>query len=44
MTEQLKDYCEQEGISHDDIINAEIEQEHKETKKEVKNFKMTWTA
>lgn len=28
MTENLKDYCEQEGISHDDIINSEIEQEH----------------
>lgn len=27
----LKEYLEQEGISHDDIINEEIEQEHKET-------------
>lgn len=27
---ELKDYCEQEGISKDDIINDEIEQEHKE--------------
>lgn len=30
MTEKLKDYLEQEGISADDILNAEIEQEHKE--------------
>lgn len=26
----LKDYLEQEGITHDDVINQEIEQEHKE--------------
>ena len=32
MTQELKDYLEQEGISKDDIINAEIEQEHKEAK------------
>ncbi len=30
MTEQLKDYLEQEGITHDDVLNEEIEQEHKE--------------
>lgn len=36
MTQSLHDYCEQEGISKDDIINSEIEQEHKETKS--KNF------
>lgn len=39
MTEQLKDYCEQEGIPHDDIINAEIEQEHKEAEKRSEEFK-----
>lgn len=38
MTEQLKDYCEQEGIPHDDIINAEIEQEHKEAEKRSEEF------
>lgn len=38
MTEQLKDYCEQEGIPHDDIINAEIEQEHKENEKRSEKF------
>lgn len=38
MTEQLKDYCEQEGIPHDDIINAEIEQEHKEAEKRTEEF------
>ena len=27
---ELKEYLEQEGISHDDIINQEIEQEHAE--------------
>lgn len=32
MTQSLHDYCEQEGISKDDIINKEIEQEHKEAK------------
>lgn len=32
MTQGLHDYCEQEGISKDDIINAEIEQEHNEAK------------
>lgn len=26
----LHEYCEQEGITHDDVINEEIEQEHKE--------------
>lgn len=26
----LKDHLEQEGITHDDVINQEIEQEHKE--------------
>ena len=31
MSEQLKEYLEQEGISHDDVINQEIEEEHKET-------------
>lgn len=30
MSETLENYCEQEGISKDDIINSEIEQEHKE--------------
>lgn len=29
MTEQLKDFLEQEGMTHDDVINQEIEQEHK---------------
>ena len=29
MTEQLKEYLEQEGMTHDDVINNEIEQEHK---------------
>lgn len=33
MTLSLHDYCEQEGISKDDIINSEIEQEHKEAEK-----------
>lgn len=32
MTQGLHEYCEQEGISIDDIINSEIEQEHKEAK------------
>lgn len=32
MTQGLHEYCEQEGISKDDIINSEIEQEHKEAK------------
>lgn len=32
---ELKEYLEQEGISHDDVINSEIEQEHKE--KELRN-------
>lgn len=27
---ELKEYLKQEGISHDDVINSEIEQEHKE--------------
>lgn len=35
MTQGLHDYCEQEGISKDDIINSEIEQEHKEAKNKV---------
>lgn len=30
---ELKEYLEQEGISHDDVINSEIEQEHKEATK-----------
>lgn len=29
-TKEFNEYLEQEGISHDDIINEEIEQEHKE--------------
>lgn len=29
MTEQLKEYLEQEGMTHDDVINQEIEEEHK---------------
>lgn len=29
MTEQLKEHLEQEGIVHDDVINEEIEKEHK---------------
>lgn len=32
MTQGLHEYCEQEGISKDDIINSEIEQVHKEAK------------
>ena len=31
---ELKEYLEQEGISHDDIINNEIEQEHSLTDEE----------
>lgn len=31
---ELKEYLEQEGISHDDIINNEIEQEHSLTNEE----------
>lgn len=31
---ELKEYLEQEGISHDDIINNEIEQEHSLTEEE----------
>ena len=27
--EQLKEYLEQEGMTHDDVINQEIEEEHK---------------
>lgn len=30
MTQELFDYCEQEGISKDDILNKEIEEEHSE--------------
>lgn len=30
MTQELFDYCEQEGISKDDILNKEIEEEHNE--------------
>lgn len=39
MTQGLQDYCEQEGISKDDIINSEIEQEHKEAAKRIFNFR-----
>lgn len=35
----IKDYCEQEGISHDDVINSEIEQEHKEAEERFFNFR-----
>lgn len=38
MTEQLKDYLEQEGITHDDVINHEIEQEHTISRTNSKNF------
>lgn len=34
MTEQLKEYLEQEGITHDDVINQEIEEEHAEAKEQ----------
>jgi len=38
MCKELHEYCEQEGISKDDIINAEIEQEHKEAEKRSTDF------
>lgn len=31
-------------MTKDDILNEEIEQEHKEAEKDMKNFKMMWTA
>lgn len=39
MTQQLKDYCEQEGMSADDIINEEIVEERKKNNAYLKDVK-----
>ncbi len=44
MTEQLKEFLEQEGMTHDDVINNEIEQEHNEAEERIFNFRKIETG